>query len=831
MAYDLTLSSPTYNATGKYGQSLNGGTGLLSQTDLWAAVSSTLTVSCWMKTTDASGTVRVILGSNGSFWLGMWSDGKAHARVAQPDTTLSTTVTINDGAWHHLELNIDDTTNTVRFFVDGVLAASATSAFAMDKTNGLGFRYFAGNATFIFTGELDHVALHNTVQHTSGFTPAQVLPSDANLVGLWTLDGNGTNTQGTGATAVTLTGPTSGTVGAASTNFTAGANGAITGTVVVTPSDGGAGGTFTPTTVSISSGTPTATFTYTASSTGAKTISVTNDGGLTNPSNITYTASSSAATAVTMTGPSGGTVGVASTNFTIGANGAITGTVVVTPSDGGGGGSFSPTTVSISSGAPTGTFTYTPASTGAKTISVTNGGGLTNPSNITYTATAAAVTVAVSDANWFFSPYNWDDTGSGKRTNTPGGYCILGFTGTSCVVNFNVSALTGASVPSAEYPRLGYTVDNGAQTYALLTSAGTLSISGLSAGTHTLTLWFDGAHYYPTAHDRWTTPVNAVHITSATLDAGAASAAPTIRSGRLVWFGDSITEGQYTNSSGSLPAANSAYLAAPWMVARALNCEHGQIGFSLQGFSQAGYGNVPALSSAYSLYSAGRSRLSGGVLSPAPDYVVCWHGTNGSPSVSDIQTMVGNFRTIAPTARIFMIVPPGGYVRSNISTAVSNYLAANTSERRVHVIDLGSAEDAGLTNSSGGAPTAKAFDGRHPSGVWHARLASMIQQRIGNICRATTSTRTVSLTLTTDGTTPAASLTGLKWAWYDEATPDRHAVPADSGLAETTDGSGVLTISVRSTLTAGQTGWLIVTNSDGNPATNHSVFAGPVTVS
>ena len=97
-----------------------------------------------------------------------------------------------------------------------------------------------------------------------------------------------------------------------------------------------------------------------------------------------------AATAVTLTGPSGGVTGVASTNFTVGANGTITGTVIVTPSDSAAGGTFTPATVSISAGTPTGTFTYTPASVGAKTISVTNNGALTNPANLTYTATAAA---------------------------------------------------------------------------------------------------------------------------------------------------------------------------------------------------------------------------------------------------------------------------------------------------------------------------------------------------------------------------------------------------------------------------------------------------------
>lgn len=98
-------------------------------------------------------------------------------------------------------------------------------------------------------------------------------------------------TMQTAATAVTLSGPSAGTVSTPSTNFTVGANGAITGTVTVTPNDGGQGGTFNPTSVNISSGTPTATFTYTAATVGAKTISVTNNGSLSNPSNITYTAS------------------------------------------------------------------------------------------------------------------------------------------------------------------------------------------------------------------------------------------------------------------------------------------------------------------------------------------------------------------------------------------------------------------------------------------------------------------------------------------------------------------------------------------------------------
>jgi hypothetical protein len=96
---------------------------------------------------------------------------------------------------------------------------------------------------------------------------------------------------------------------------------------------------------------------------------------------------------------------------------------------------------------------------------------------------------------------------------------------------------------------------------------------------------------------------------------------------------------------------------------------------------------------------------------------------------------------------------------------------------------------------------------------------------------ATSAASSINLTLTTNGTTPAASLTGLKWAFFDQATPDALAGPVAKGVAESTNGSGVLNVDITgTTLSPGGVGWLIVTNSDGNPATNHSVFAGPVAV-
>jgi hypothetical protein len=211
-----------------------------------------------------------------------------------------------------------------------------------------------------------------------------------------TTNGSGlTDPAGITFTATTetylLSGPSTSTNGIASSPFTVQlpTGGTVSGTMNVTPHDGGAGGTFTPTSVAITTAAPSATFTYTAASTGAKTISVTNDAGFTDPASLILNVYSGT---YLFSGPSSGTVSVASTPFTVQlpAGGAVSGTVIVTPSDSGGGGTFTPTTVNLTTGAPSATFTYTPASTGVKTLSVTNNGGLTNPANLSYTSNAAS---------------------------------------------------------------------------------------------------------------------------------------------------------------------------------------------------------------------------------------------------------------------------------------------------------------------------------------------------------------------------------------------------------------------------------------------------------
>lgn len=87
--------------------------------------------------------------------------------------------------------------------------------------------------------------------------------------------------------------------------------------------------------------------------------------------------------------------------------------------------------------------------------------------------------------------------------------------------------------------------------------------------------------------------------------------------------------------------------------------------------------------------------------------------------------------------------------------------------------------------------------------------------------------RTVTISLS-----GAASLSNLEWAWFDQIKPSLFGAPTDKGSVESTTADGVLVLNLpNSTLSAGQVGWLELTNSDGNPATAHKGFGGPVAVS
>jgi len=136
------------------------------------------------------------------------------------------------------------------------------------------------------------------------------------------------------------------------------------------------------------------------------------------------------ATTFTLTGPISGSINTTSTNFTITPNNTYTGTITITPSGVGSTG-ISPIIKTFSSSSAPQTFTITPTVAGSITLTPSNNGGLTNPSNLTYTSNAVISTTYT---------LSYTANANGTLTGT-----------TSQTVNSGTSGTAITAVPSAGY--------------------------------------------------------------------------------------------------------------------------------------------------------------------------------------------------------------------------------------------------------------------------------------------------------------------------------------------------------------------------------------------
>ena len=560
------------------------------------------------------------------------------------------------------------------------------------------------------------ISSHSTAKGFAGF---QDYPSASDTTGASydLVQYGAVGTLGAPASAITLTGPTSGEVGSPSTNFTVGTDNPITsGSVVVTISDGGGGGTFSSTSVTLTSSATTATFTYTPATAGTYSIAVTNSASLANPSAISFVASApTAVTSYTLTGPSACIVGAASSNFTVTlGTGTLSGTVVITPSSSGGGGTFSPTTVSLTNSSRAATFTYTASSAGAKTISTTNDASLTNPSALSVTATTDQ-TIYCDNAAIVKSPTNWVLSGSAgsqaAETVWPGSYMRLRFNGTAININVSTAGLSA-------YPWVLYQVDSLNPVIAKLTSGqSVISITGLNNGDHELNLIYQAKDNYDQS-GTWG-DAQKLRIASFVPSGGTGLlAAPTARPKKAIIYGDSIAAGLAVTAPPGVSSAtgtNAATASYANHIGIGLNAEFDQAGCGADGWTVGGVGGFPSLPSGWNLVKPGVSRSLAN-----HDYIVVIHGYNdGATDIAS--SIITNWLTAVRAttqAWIFLCVPFSGRQRGAITTGAANYIAANPAEAKVHVIDLGStfyqAAQSGYYTT----------DGIHPNSWQGGRLAA-----------------------------------------------------------------------------------------------------------
>lgn len=638
------------------------------------------------------------------------------------------------------------------------------------------------------------------------------------------------------ATAVTMTGPSSGVVSVASSAFTVAlspSGGTVTGTATCTPSDSSGGGTFTPTTVGLTTASPSATFTYTPGSTGAKTISLTNSAGLTNPSSVTYTSN---AAATVPTAPTIGTATAGAAQATVAytapssdGGSAITG-YVATSTPGSITGSVSGPTATpiVVSGLTNGTaYTFTVHATNAIGNSAES-----SASNSVTPSSGSSATFAVSDPSIYFSPGNWYSDGSGSMqitnihssstlawSNMRGSYLKFRATvGASGAVGLTINTTTLSGLTPAGCPQIMWSINGGSlQSHTLVSGETALNLAtGLSAGTYEIAVWFRGVYITMDGDvaQNYTTPNNRFQISAINLSTGGTISSTTIRPKIQLSFGDSITEGDLSNGGPRSATSQDATLVYPWFLAESLNAEVGVIGFYGQQWSW--------FNSSWPNYANGFSRLIGGLLSPAPDYITVNYGENDGnpgPAASTVTATLAAVAAAAPSAKIVLLIPFSGRALTNLSAAT---LPANG-----YRVNLARYE---MQNGN----TVWSYDGQHPNQRGHAYLAGLLSYAVQAAFAAgpTLTGRTVTITLANPAGAPQTGLTGLKWAFFDQVNPNSFATPTSQGAIESTDGSGVCVINVNTTLSSGGVGWLVITNSDGTVANRaaQSVFSGPVTV-
>lgn len=271
---------------------------------------SSFTVDAWIYPT-ANKTLNILYGNNytsNAIWCCL--DGSGHIGfqlrgVNTPGTPVYSTATVSLNAWHHTRFvyNYNSATpasSTTSIYLDGVLVVTQAGAYSGPDPSGtqnmLGPQ---GNFNYCYQGYMDEVAIFAKALATGGtlngaavFTPptAPYANNTPYLQHVYHMEGDGTDSVVAGATGITLTGASAAYVGTAIPLTVAlTPPGVGTPGAVITPSDG-SDGTFSPTTLTLSGATTSGVFQYTPNSAGNKTVSISNNGGLDNPSTLAVAA-------------------------------------------------------------------------------------------------------------------------------------------------------------------------------------------------------------------------------------------------------------------------------------------------------------------------------------------------------------------------------------------------------------------------------------------------------------------------------------------------------------------------------------------------------------
>ncbi|WP_292041459.1 LamG-like jellyroll fold domain-containing protein [Massilia sp. UBA6681] len=786
MPFNLTPASATYSASGKFGSAISGGDAY-GPTPL-PAIGQPFTISGWFKKNAATADNTVPVGQLGVFYLQQnTSTGCWNLTVVSGGGTISSSTTPTlDTNWHHFEIGF--TGSTVYLFIDGILQGSAASAFnGTRETNPFCVHAF-GTGNFRFNGLVDEVAVWNSCLHTTAFTPPTAATSDSasGLRALYHLDDNANDSAGAVAPSPTVS------------------------TVSVSPSTASLSG----------GGTQTFTATVSGTSSPAQTVTWSASGGSINSSGV-FTAPAATGSAQTVTITATSTVDATKSGtatVTVEASGATptVSSVTVSPSTanvaGGATQQFSATvtganspsqavnwTVSAGTINASGLFTAPEATASAQTITITAtsqvDGTKSGAATAIVPATAAPVT-GFTD-NILFSPFNWDVTGTSAFSNHSGAYFRTIFSGNSCVLSFDITGIQYLA------DVIEYRVDADDWVLVPLAASVTISIpSRLVWGASSVHLLEVRINKFSFDNTRWVDPVEGVKLTGVTIDSGATLSKPAALPQSVLVYGDSITEGFRTIDAYLAVTARHSWA---YVMAEVLGVELGMAAFTGQGFTKIGNGNIPALPSTYDKLYPGKDRT----FNPAPDLIVINMGTNDPYNQATIDAAVGVVNGLLAKTP------------STTKIAVLRLFGGRATEMQAVVATVNSPRVSYIDTAGFFVPTAASGEDRiHPRAFDNRIIGPRMAAAVKPLLPATTSAppatsaRTVTLALGNESG-PLANLTGLKVAFYDEPTPDLHTAPRFKAANVTTNASGVMSLAVQSTLTAGGSGSVVVQMADG----------------
>ncbi len=361
-------------------------------------------------------------------------------------------------------------------------------------------------------------------------------------------------------------------------------------------------------------------------------------------------------------------------------------------------------------------------------------------------ATVSNGVIPVTDGHIYFSPYSWYNGGNYKLTTIGGGYVKVAFTGNYLALGVDISKL--GDVPPEHlivHAYIDSTKKYVSKTLSDVSNGKLVLADNLSAGTHYATIYLSKTD----TEDAWygdpksALRVTGIHIASGQQVLDLHDTPIAVKNRRVVFYGDSITEGA---------GLSGAELSFAPKLAELVGAEYGQNGNGGIGWFLGGSRGLDQFYFAdvndrgywrYYFQNAPRfidNNPSKGYIDGTPDAVFLNMGENDGNqkqpmSADEIKKALTNWiadarASVAPDTQIFVIVPfnfnspKAQYQRFKTAfvAGFEEYAKTNPNDKNTHLLDLGTDGFDMVKNNS--------TDRLHPNAFAAEQLAQMLSKQI-----------------------------------------------------------------------------------------------------